>query len=448
MYKLTLAIRYLLKRRITYFAVLAVALCVFIVLVVMTVMAGLVGDFKEKNHLFAGDCVVATESLVGFSYYEEFLETLEKQDFVEAFSPAVKSFGLIGLRGSDSKADVEIMGIDPVMHSKATGFGQTLEYNKEDVSKAFELPGDPNLVGCVPGKDVLHRRDVHGDYPQQASPGRMAYLVSCFPLTPKGATAGTRTDMINTKPFHYSDDSLSGLAKVDVSMLYLPLEWAQKLCGMTDPNRVNAIHIKFNPNVRLQDGCDKVALLWESFREGKAGDKQAFLLDSVTVRSWKSYRRSSIAPMEKEQTVMTVMFGFVGITTVFIIFVVSYMIISHKSKDIGILKSIGASTCDIIQLFSIFAFLVGMLGSSFGLFTGWLFLAKINKIEDWLFKRFAWQLWDRTIYAIGEIPNKIELEVVVTIFVSAIVACLAGALLPSWQAARQKPVDTLQVNQL
>ena len=96
MYKITLAIRYLLKRRITYFAVAAVALCVFIVLVVMTVMAGLVGDFREKNHLFTGDCVVATESLVGFSYYEEFTETLEKADFVEAISPAVKSYGLIG----------------------------------------------------------------------------------------------------------------------------------------------------------------------------------------------------------------------------------------------------------------------------------------------------------------------------------------------------------------
>ncbi|NOR66341.1 MAG: FtsX-like permease family protein [Woeseiaceae bacterium] len=221
---------------------------------------------------------------------------------------------------------------------------------------------------------------------------------------------------------------------------------------MTDPdrayNRANAIHVKFDLDVRLRDGCDKVASLWQSFREGKAGDKHAFLLDTVIVRSWKDYRRSSIAPMEKEQTLMTVMFGFVGITTVFIVFVVSYMIISHKSKDIGILKSIGVSNCAIIQLFSIFAFLVGLLGSGFGLFTGWLFLAKINEIEDWLFEHFMWQLWDRTIYAIGDIPNKIELEVVVTILISAIVACLLGALLPSWQAARRTPVDTLQVNQL
>ncbi|MEA3226896.1 MAG: hypothetical protein U9Q07_13175, partial [Planctomycetota bacterium] len=283
MYKITLAFRYLLRRRITYFAVLAVAMCVFIVLVVMTVMAGLVNDFKEKNHLFAGDCVVATESLVGFSYYEEFMETLEKQIFVEALSPAVKSYGLIGPRGSDSKVGVEIMGIDPVMHSKATGFGQTLYYHKEDVSKAFEPAYDPNLIGCVLGKDLLYQRDVHGAYTDQASPGQMGYSLSCFPLTPKGATADAGTDMVNTKTFYHSDDSLSGLARVDGSMLYLPFEWAQKLCGMTNPNRANAIHIKFKPNVRLQDGCEKVAALWQDFRKEKSGDKRAYLLDTVTV---------------------------------------------------------------------------------------------------------------------------------------------------------------------
>lgn len=452
MYKFTLAIRYLLKRRITCFAVLAVALCVFIVLVVMTVMAGLVGDFKEKNHLFVGDCIVATESLVGFAHYEEFMETLEKADYVEAFSPAVKSFGLIGLRGSSQKDGVEIMGIDPVMHSRATGFGQTLVYHKEDVSKAFELGYDPTLIGCVLGVDMVDRRDPNGSYSVGAGLGRSGYSISCFPLTPKGATAGTRTDIINTKTLYHSDTSISGLARVDESMVYLPFEWAQRLCGMADPNRAfnraNAIHIKFKPEIGLQDGCDKIASLWQSFRQGKAGAPQAFLLDTVTVRSWKDYRRASIAPMEKEQTVMTVMFGFVGITTVFIVFVVSYMIISHKSKDIGILKSIGVSTGDIIQLFSVFGFLVGLLGSGIGLFTGWLFLAKINVIEDWLFKHFMWQLWDRTIYAIGDIPHRIEPEVVATIFISAIVACLVGVLVPSWQAARRKPVETLQVNQL
>ncbi|GAI18843.1 unnamed protein product, partial [marine sediment metagenome] len=127
-------------------------------------------------------------------------------------------------------------------------------------------------------------------------------------------------------------------------------------------------------------------------------------MEKVTVQSWKDYRRAFIAAVEKEQTVMAVMFALVGITTVFIIFVVFYMIVSHKSKDIGILKSIGVSNANIIKLFSGFAFLLGLIGSVVGAIFGWLFLLKINQMEDWLFEHFKFQLWDRTVYAIGDIP--------------------------------------------
>jgi lipoprotein-releasing system permease protein len=152
--------------------------------------------------------------------------------------------------------------------------------------------------------------------------------------------------------------------------------------------------------------------------------------------------------MEKEQTMMTAMFVLVGVTTVFVVFVVFYMIVSHKSKDIGILKSVGVGQCDLIGLYLGFALLVGMIGSLVGVAGGWLFLLKINMIEDWLFERFGFSLWDRTIYAIGDIPNQMDFGVLVVIVFSAILACLIGALVPSWQAARLNPVETLQVGRL
>ena len=448
MYKIILATRYLLKRRITYFAVLAVALCVFIVVVVMTVMAGLVNEFKEKNHRFAGDCVVGTESLVGFAYYEDFIKLLEQQDFVEAVSPAIKSFALKRRRGMEQDSIVEVMGIDPARHSQATGFGDTLYYHKNNISKTFEIANDPNLAGCVVG-DFMLSQETSNIYLGDANLPRIAYSISCFPLTARGALAQVGTDMVNTKTFYYSDQSSTGLPRIDGSLVYLPFEEAQLLCGMAGSvKRASRLHIKFKPNIRIQDGCEKVRSLWQKFRQDKADETQAYSLDTVTVQSWKQYRRSSIAPMENEQTEMSVMFGFVGITTVFIILVVFYMIISHKSKDIGILKSIGVSNIDIIELFSGYALLVGILGSGIGLLLSWVFLLKINQIEDWLFEHYGFQLWDRTIYAIGDIPNEVEFNILATIVVSAIVACLVGALIPTLQAAKQKPVETLQVGQL
>ena len=447
MYKIILSFRYLFRKRISYLAFLSVALCVFIVVVVMTVMTGLVTDFKQKNHRFVGDCVVGTKSLVGFAYYEDFIKVLDREDSVEAVSPVIKSYGLTLIPGGPDS--VEIMGIDPVRHSQATDFGKTLHYRKDAVSKAFRPIYDPNLDGCVLGIDVWLRRDTKGRYFYDDSPYKRAFSISCFPLTAKGALAKAGTNLVNTKTFYYSDISRSGLARVDSSLVYLPFEQAQLLCGMSGPDRrANAIHIKFKPNVRLENGCRKVASLWQRFLEEKSGETRANLLKKVTVQSWKDYRRPFIAAMEKEQVMLTAMFALVGVTTVFIIFVVFYMIVSHKSKDMGILKSIGVSNANIIKLFSGFAFLVGLLGSGVGVTVGWLFLLKINRIEDWLFEHFGFQLWGRTIYAIGDIPNQVEFKVLAVIVLSAIVACLAGAIIPSWQAARLKPVETLQVSQL
>lgn len=504
MYKIILSMRYLLRRRITYFAVLAVALCVFIVMVVMTVMTGLVGDFKEKNHRFAGDCVVGSESLVGFAYYEDFVEKLEASEVVESVSEVIKSYALLSPRNRDISRGVEVMGIDPVKHSRATGFGHTLYHTRNealrtvlrakndmdiktlaaiagtsaenidlflagtitldeagvdamakhlgpelDVSKAFVPSYDANLPGCVLGIDLAFQRDSHGRYAYHSRPTRQGFAITCFPLTARGALVGLGTSPANTKTFYYSDHSQSGLARVDDSIIYLPFDQAQALCVMDGPTkRINAIHIKFDDGVKLQAGCNEVRRLWREFKIEKADESQAYLLDSVNVQSWLVNRRTLIAAMEKEETMMGVMFGFVGIVVVFIVLVVFYMLISHKSKDIGVLRSIGVSSKDIIELFAGFAAMVGLIGSSLGVLAGWQFLLRINKIEGWLFEHTGFQVWNRTMFAIGDIPNQISPKVVAVIVVSAIGACLIGALVPSWQAIRLKPVETLQVNQI
>lgn len=187
MYKIILPFRYLFKRRISYLAFLAVALCVFIVVVVMTVITGLVSDFKVNNHKWVGDCVVGTESLVGFPDHEDFIKRIEGADFVESISAVVKSYALVKNRNLEESSGVEIMGIDPVKHSRVTGFGETLYHRRGEVSKAFEPAYDPNLTGCVVGIDKWLIRDEKGRYNYEASPVEAALLVSCFPLTSKGA---------------------------------------------------------------------------------------------------------------------------------------------------------------------------------------------------------------------------------------------------------------------
>lgn len=443
MYKLILITRYLLKRRITHFAVLTVALCVFIVVVVMTVMSGLVGDFKKKNHAFVGDCVIGTKSLVGFPYYEELMETLERSDFVEATSAVVKSYTLLKAGGDDASRGLEVMGLDPVRHSRTTNFGQTLYHRADEVAKAFTPSYDPNATGCVLGIDLALFRNAQSQYVYDAQPARIALNLTCLPLNARGAPAGAGTVPVRTQRFYYSDHSHTGIARIDGSMIYVPLERAQALCMAGALKRVTAVHIKFRPGIPLEQGRDRARALWALFRQDKQNAADSHLLETVTVETWKQYRRAFIAPMEKEEVMLGVMFAFVGITAVFIVFVVFYMIVSHKTKDIGVLKSVGASSGSVLALFSGFATVVGLLASCAGVLAALLFLRNINRIENWLFERFSFQLWDRTIYAIGEIPHRVEFGMLVVIVCCAIAACQMGALVPAYWAARLRPVETL-----
>jgi hypothetical protein len=161
------------------------------VVVVMTVMTGLVRDFKTKNHDWVGDCVVSSDSLVGFAYYEEFLEALKSEDMVEAASPAVNSYALLTYGGSDWNESIEIIGIDPLMHCRATGFGRTLHYRKDDVSRVFEPMYDVNLPGCVVGIDKVLSRNKYGQYQQHQTVPGYSYTINCFPLTARGALVKT-----------------------------------------------------------------------------------------------------------------------------------------------------------------------------------------------------------------------------------------------------------------
>ncbi len=450
MFDIILPIRFFLRRRITILAVLAVALCVFTVVVVMTVMNGLVTDFTNKNHTFFSDCIVSTDSLVGFGLYDEFMSRLEKTDFVECASPVINTFGLVESESSGRSAALDLMGINIARHIKTTDFADSLYYRKDAPILAFKPEYDINLPGCVVGVDLLVERQRSGQYRQLPILPAWSYLVTCFPLTPKGALAKTGTQLsANSKRFYYSDNSNSGLAKIDSTVVYLPFDLLQSLCGMdAGAKRTSAILVKFKKGTDLDLCTEKVSRLWQDFVKEKSDFAYAGLFSTVRAVYWKTYRRGTIAPMEKEQTMLILLFALVGLITVFIIFVIFYIIINRKSKDIGILKSLGVSKFGVIRVFLRLSLLIGLFGAAVGILFALVFLANINRLEGWLFDKFGFQMWNREIYAIGEIPHKTVPLLLAIVAACAVAACLLGALLPTLKIAGQKCVDVLRVNQI
>ncbi len=451
MYKLMLAWRYFWRRPICWTTVAAVGLCVFIVTVVMAVINGLVGDFREKNHEYVGDCVVISDSLTGFVYYEEFMDKLRDSGTAEAVSGVIRSYGLMTQVGADRSIGVEIVGIDPVAHSAVTNFEQTIHYNRGNVSRVFDPKEGFAESGVVIGIDMLpQRRDSQGAYYHPASPVRYELIISTFPLTAKGALAKAGTDVVNTKRFVFSDSSESGLVKADARSIYMDFDEAQRMCGMAEgEKRVNVIHVRFAEGVGYRQGVETVREMWEAFAAEKMEQgRYQELLEQVYVSGWVEYRRATLASMEKEQIMLSALFLMLGLITVFIVYVVFYMIVGSKSRDIGILMSMGASGWDIGQIFLLFSVFIGVLGGGIGLLLGVGFLSRVNELEGLLFEKYGWQLWDRSIYAIGEIPSEVGMDVFLTVGLAAVAACVLGALGPSLKVARMPCAQSLAVNQV
>ena len=115
----------------------------------MTVMNGLVQEFRDKNHRYVGDCVISSDSLVGFGYYEPFVERLEQQPFVLAVSPVVRQVGLMSQPGGAWN-----MGIGcrhrPSAARKATGFGEVFIFAGA-IRTAFVPVYDPCWKGAFWG---------------------------------------------------------------------------------------------------------------------------------------------------------------------------------------------------------------------------------------------------------------------------------------------------------
>ena len=128
----------------------------------------------------------------------------------------------------------------------------------------------------------------------------------------------------------------------------------------------------------------------------------------------------------------------------FLIFCIFYMIVAEKTKDIGIIKSVGATNTGVAGIFLGYGLVIGILGAAIGLLVSYLIVHNINEIHDWMGRRLNVQIWNPEVYLFDKIPNTMSWRDIAVIVPIAIVSSVLGALLPAFRAARMHPVESLR----
>ncbi|MBI1370940.1 MAG: FtsX-like permease family protein [Planctomycetes bacterium] len=479
MYKLLLTFRYLRRKLIPVFALGAVTLCTAMVIIVISVMGGFLDLVRNAGHTVMGD-VSLYAGLGGFPQYDQIMAEINKLPEAKASTPIIIAYGLLKI--GDRIKEVQVYGIDGAGYDAVTSYRKTLywtpkrfetrdEYGELIYDSVKQLYKDRDPVGAaiamkpawepvadrpamVTGIEVSPYNIRMHDGSYRFSPAIVGaqLTLTVLPVTEKGGVIEPAVDQ-----FVVINEFNSGVYDVDSHRVFVPFDAAQRMMVMDAADRVDPehptkiigkiparcteIHVKAADGVSANQLCIAVQAAYKKFSETH---KESLPWMMMSISTWEQRQAAFLSAVENEKGLMTVLFGIISIVAVVMIGVIFYMIVLEKTRDIGILRAIGASRSGVASIFLSFGLAIGTIGAAMGAGIAYLIVTYINEIHAWLGATFGIVIWDRSVYFFDRIPSHINPREAIVIVLVAIVSSVIGAALPAIKAARVDPVESLR----
>ncbi len=369
---------------ISLISILGIALGVMALIVVISVMNGFDKELREK--IVGVNPHIYIEKEGGIENPEELLAGLDNTEHIIGASPFINGQALF-------KADREVRGVllrgvDPLRERKVSNIEKylaagTLDLNEEDI---------------IIGKELAER----------------AYL-----------SLGDKVSIISSGQGHALDFNVagifnSGMYEYDVNLVLTNIAAAQKIYNLKKG-------VVGGVGVRLDN-------IYRSSALRKALQKT--LGYPYRVRDWMGLNKNLFSALRLEKTVMFVIVALIVVVACFNIAGTLIMLVMEKTKDIGILKAIGATNRAIRKIFTFEGLILGFLGTSAGALGGVLLCH--------LLKSYEFIKLPREIYYIESLPVQMRWLDSIIIVVSALIISLLATIYPAHQAARLNPAETLR----
>lgn len=482
-------------------AMLAVMLCTAMVLVVWSVMGGFLSMLLGTGRTLLGDATIAWP-VVGIPHYEELIERLEADELIESATGTVDAPGLLKLPDG-SIVTVSVTGIDPVGFDAVTGYADTLWWRPIEVPLPKDTERlDPRLEiadahlrhgltltepdpatgeprpAIVPGIELgkYSRRELGGWYtPQWSFFPNQEVTLSVLPLSREGVAID-----VEALTLPVANEFRTGFYEFDSSKVFVPLATLQGMLSLdaatrverefgfgviegedgeaafsspevvgVDPARVTSILVRASQGVAPGAARDAAAVVYARFHETLEAEGRVDRSpppDLVRILTWEERPgvATLVAAVKKETALVLALFMFISLTAVFLVFSIFWAMVSEKTKDIGILRAIGASRAGVAWLFLRYGVTIGVLGSALGGVTALLIVRNINPIHEWLGTALGIYVWDPSVYYFTEIPSEMDPVKAALVLCGGVVFSVLGALAPAVKAANMDPVRSLR----
>ncbi len=239
-----------------------------------------------------------------------------------------------------------------------------------------------------------------------------------------------------TENFTVVDFYNSSMHEYDSSFAFMPLKRLQEIRQMIDPvtgaASVNTIQIKLKDGANLSEVRDKLLA------------RYPVSYYPFVVQTWQDQQRPLLSAVNLELTILNILLFLIIAVAGFGILATFFMIVVEKTKDIGVLKALGAPSHGVMSIFLSYGVSLGVVGTGVGIGIGLLFVYRINDIANLVQWVTGQEIFDPTIYYFSEIPTIVNPWMIVMVAFGAIGIAVLAAVLPALRAARLHPVEALR----
>ncbi len=416
-FELFLALRYLRPKRtyvsvITLISVIGVMLGVAVLIIVISVMSGFDHDLREKIVGFNPHLRVVVRDGI-MKDYAAVMAEVSSNRAVRAVAPYV--LGRVMLETSpqngQSRFDAPYLrGLDPALEAQISVLPKSIVEGKFDVSNR----------GLLIGVELASNLNL--------SVGDRVLLYSPQELKKLKENQGKEKQQ-TVLPDEYEVRGIfdAGLFEYNASFVITSLEDAQELYVLDD-----GVH-------------GLLLMLHDPYQAPQVQRELARALGrEFTITTWMQENSNILGALIVEKNVMFYLLFFIMIVAALCILSALITFVVQKTREIGMLKALGATDLQVSGLFLSQSGFVGALGVAAGFGLGMLALSYRNPFLHFMNRMTGFELFPASVYGFSELPALIVPKDIWIICGSAFLICLLGGVIPAWRAGRLKPVEALR----
>jgi lipoprotein-releasing system permease protein len=468
MYRWFVAYKHIASRLITFAALLGVTLSVAVLIVVVSVMEGFRSELEKRIRGTISDIKVESTLFTGIKDPESVASGLRRVPGVQSVAPVIETLALYRSEKFGTLLETEDRNVIAVDLSNPVSMAELDEYLQAvDGPELSDVPRD--VIGFLRGifsrlprssAEIFSREWVEkglwkalgwpeeiipfkpGEFPtpilagaqsfrqERLLPGDVVQLTSFSPTTLQP----------RNRKFLVAGYFKTGLYELDSKGLILAMDDAVDFLELRDPGGMpRATGFRVTADGAHGDG---EALKRLRGRIEQHLEDEGILF--VRAQTWREARQPLLRAVQVEKFIVSIILGVVILFAGFMIFIILTVQVVERSRDIGVLQSLGATRRGIAAIYFTIGLSLCLAGMLLGSIYGLGFALSVNTIQRWISLLTGYEVFPADVYYLDHIPVRFRTADLVFIIVPTVASSLIASVIPAWRAARRDPARALR----